>query len=108
MHSSETPKPAASYARYYAVVAAIPEGRVASYGQIAALAGLAGRARQVGYALAALGGQSALPWHRVINAAGRISLDGESAALQRALLESEGIEFDAAGCVSLARFGWRP
>ena len=89
----------------------IPRGRVATYGQVAALAGLPGHARQVGYALAALPAGSRVPWHRVLNAQGRISLrrDGPGAGVpQRHRLEREGVVFDGAGRVSLARFGWRP
>ena len=63
-----------SYQRIYAVVRQIPEGRVATYGQVASLAGLAGQARQVGYALHALPDGTAVPWHRVVNASGGISL----------------------------------
>ena len=88
----------------------VPRGRVATYGQIAALAGLPGHARQVGYALAALPASSTVPWHRVINAQGRISLrrDGPGAGVsQRQRLEREGVLFDGAGRVALARFGWR-
>lgn len=95
------------YARIYAVIARIPRGRVATYGQIAALAGLPGRARQVGYALHALPPGSPIPWQRVINARGELSLSGESAARQRALLAAEGVELDG-GRVSLARYTWRP
>jgi TDG/mug DNA glycosylase family protein len=99
-----------SYARIHAVVRRIPEGRVASYGQIARLADLPGHARQVGYALAALRGESDVPWQRVINARGEVSLRKAPGYehLQRALLEREGVVFDAKGRVSLARFGWQP
>lgn len=96
------------YARIYAVIARIPRGRVATYGQIAALAGLPGRARQVGYALHALPPGSPIPWQRVINARGEVSLSGESAARQRALLAAEGVDIDPGGRVSLARYTWRP
>jgi methylated-DNA-protein-cysteine methyltransferase-like protein len=94
----------------YRVVRRIPAGRVASYGQIAALAGRAGAARQVGYALHALGADSGVPWHRVVNARGRISARGSSeiVPLQRARLEAEGIAFGNGGGIDLARFGWRP
>jgi methylated-DNA-protein-cysteine methyltransferase-like protein len=99
-----------SYQRIYAVVRRIPEGRVATYGQVASLAGLAGHARQVGYALHALPKGTAIPWHRVVNADGGISLrsmpGGELA--QRGLLEREGIRFDPRGRVPLARVRWRP
>lgn len=83
---------------------------MATYGQVARLAGLAGHARQVGYALRALPGGSPLPWHRVINAAGAVSprADPSWTMAQRHLLEAEGVEFDAAGHASLRRFQWRP
>jgi len=92
----------------YRAVGNVPRGRVASYGQIAELAGLEGHARQVGYALHALPDGSGVPWHRVINAKGEISprSAGDSHELQRALLEAEGVEFDAKGRVDLKRFRW--
>jgi methylated-DNA-protein-cysteine methyltransferase-like protein len=98
------------YGRIYSVVRGIPRGRVATYGQVAALAGLAGHARQVGYALHALGDGASVPWHRVINARGEVSARSEPGweALQRRLLEAEGVAFDARGRVSLGCFGWRP
>lgn len=98
-----------SYRKIYEVVRRIPRGRVTTYGDVARLAGLSGQARQVGYALAALGDRQ-LPWQRVVNAAGRISFPAgsELAELQRGLLEDELVEFDAAGRIDLARFRWRP
>ena len=97
-----------SYARIYAVVRKIPRGRVATYGQVAELAGLKNHARQVGYALHALRSSTGVPWQRVINAQGRISLRAPSGALsQRILLEQEGVTFDAGGRVSLAKFRWK-
>jgi methylated-DNA-protein-cysteine methyltransferase-like protein len=97
------------YERIYAVVRRIPAGRVATYGQIAKLAGRCG-ARQVGYALAALSEGSGVPWQRIINSQGRISLrsSGGHDVLQRELLEEEGVEFSLDGRVDLARFGWKP
>lgn len=98
------------YARIYDAVARIPAGKVATYGQIARLAGLPGHARQVGYALAATpDGLDDLPWHRVINAQGEISLRAEPGyeGLQRAMLDAEGILFDPRGRVALQRFRWR-
>jgi methylated-DNA-protein-cysteine methyltransferase-like protein len=97
------------YGRIYAVVRRIPRGRVATYGQVAELAGLPGRARQVGYALHALPDGSAVPWHRVVNAAGSCSLRSVPGAelTQRLLLEREGIRFDARGRVALAKVRWR-
>jgi len=96
--------------RIYRVVRRIPRGRVATYGQVAALAGLAGHARQVGYALHALPAGSTVPWQRVINAKGEISLRSVPGAglTQRMLLEREGIRFDGRGRIALARFQWEP
>lgn len=95
--------------RIYEIVRKIPRGKVATYGQIAILAGLRGHARQIGYALAALPANTRLPWHRVINAKGCVSIrvDGESDARQRELLERERVQFDDKGRVSLARYQWR-
>ncbi len=95
-----------SYQRIYRVVKRIPRGRVATYGQIAALAGLGRQARQVGYALHATTAE-ALPWHRVINARGQISLPAPAGEIQRQLLEREGVVF-MGDKVDLASFGWRP
>ncbi len=100
-----------SYQRIYAVVRRIPHGRVATYGQVAALAGLPRQPRLVGYAMHALPNGTALPWHRVINAQGRVSPrsgDGGAGVTQRLRLEAEGVRFDPAGRVSLARQGWTP
>jgi len=96
--------------RIYSVVARIPRGRVATYGQVARLAGLAGHARLVGYALSALAEGSRLPWHRVVNAKGRISVRGDGgpmATVQRLRLERERVRFDAAHSIDLDRFRWR-
>jgi methylated-DNA-protein-cysteine methyltransferase-like protein len=110
LRTKATTTAASSYRRIYAVVERIPSGRVATYGQIAVLAGLAGRARQVGYALHALPEGSAIPWHRVINARGEVSprADPEWEGYQRFLLTEEGVDFDLAGRTDLARFGWQP
>ena len=88
------------------MVRRIPRGRVATYGQVAELAGLEGHARQVGYALHALPPVSGVPWHRVINARGEISARSGSdwGELQRLLLEAEGVRFDASGRVELKKF----
>jgi len=95
-----------SWDRVRRVVARIPRGRVATYGQVARMC--ATGARQVGYALHALPGD-VVPWHRVINARVGISLPpgSASAVTQRMRLEREGIHFDARGRVDLERFGWR-
>jgi methylated-DNA-protein-cysteine methyltransferase-like protein len=93
------------------VVRRVPRGRVTTYGAVAERAGLPGRARQVGYALHALrDGQDDVPWHRVVNARGTVSPRAEPGmeGLQQRMLEAEGVVFDAAGRIDLARFGWRP
>ena len=94
----------------YTIVAQIPTGKVASYGQIAAILGSPGAARTVGWALHSLPRGRDIPWHRVINAAGRISFNsrGVEANLQRTLLESEGVVFDISGKVDMERFQWWP
>lgn len=96
------------YELIWSVVRKVPRGRVATYGQIAELAGLEGHARQVGYALHNLPAKSNVPWHRVVNAKGEISArtGGDSHELQRLLLEAEGIEFDAKGRLDLKRHRW--
>lgn len=101
-------KPPSTYERIWSVVRRIPRGRVATYGQVAALAGFASQPRLAGYALHALPEGSTVPWHRVVNARGRISLpttDGQY-ELQRAMLEAEGIRF-AGERIDLARQGFR-
>jgi methylated-DNA-protein-cysteine methyltransferase related protein len=106
---SATPR-TGRWERVWAVVRRIPLGRVATYGQVAALAGLGRQARQVGYALHALPGEGFAPWHRVVNARGAISLPpgGGADVTQRLRLEREGVRFDARGRIDLGRFGWRP
>ena len=94
------------YLRIWDTVSEIPPGCVASYGQVARVAGLPGRARLVGKALRSLPEDSGVPWFRVINAGGRISLTAEGASLQRELLEAEGVEFHGMR-VNLDRFGWQ-
>ena len=96
------------YDRIYAIVKRIPRGRVATYGQVATLAGLDGHARQVGYALHSLPDRSDVPWHRVINARGEVSprTSGDSHELQRMLLEEEGIVFSPDGRVALKTYRW--
>lgn len=97
-----------SYERIYEAIRRIPEGHVATYGQIARVAGLGGHARLVGYALSAC--DEPLPWHRVINAWGQVSrrADPSCETLQREMLEKEGVAFDDRGRVSLVRFQWNP
>ena len=97
-----------SYERIYRVVRRIPRGRVATYGQVARLAGLSNHARLVGYALHALARED-VPWQRVINARGEVSRRGVDGPdeLQRELLEDEGVAFDLRGRIDLSRFGWK-
>ena len=98
-----------TYERIYAIVRRIQDGKVATYGQIARLAGLAGHARRVGYALHALADEADVPWHRVINAKGEISkrANPDDVKLQREFLEDEGVVFGEDARVSLLRYQWR-
>jgi methylated-DNA-protein-cysteine methyltransferase-like protein len=99
-----------AYQRIYRVIRRVPRGRVATYGQIAALAKASG-ARQVGYALHALPDGHDVPWHRIINARGMISLDSTGLGggnLQRALLQAERVAFDEKGRIDLKRYQWKP
>lgn len=97
------------YELIWKTVRKIPVGKVATYGQIAELAGLEGHARQVGYALHNLPDGSDVPWQRVVNAKGEISprSAGDSHELQRMLLEAEGVEFDLSGRIDLKRWRWK-
>jgi methylated-DNA-protein-cysteine methyltransferase related protein len=99
-----------TYQRIYRIVQRIPRGRVATYGQVATLAGLAGHARQVGYALHALPGGTVVPWHRVVNAAGKISRRATTGGelVQQLMLAREGVRLDARGRVQLERVQWHP
>jgi len=92
------------YEMIYSVVASIPRGRVATYGQVAEMAGLPGHARQVGYALRVLPDDGLVPWHRVVNAKGEISSRAVPCAEkdQRQLLEAEGIQFNKKNRLSLS------
>lgn len=92
------------YDDVYELVKRIPRGQVSTYGRIAAMSAIPRGARGVGWALHALNADD-VPWWRVINAAGRISNE-YNAELQRALLESEGIQFDERGYVDLRRYLW--
>jgi methylated-DNA-protein-cysteine methyltransferase related protein len=94
--------------RVAAVVRGVPAGRVASYGDVAAAVGRPGAARAVGRVLRSLPDGADVPWWRVINGRGVVSIprSGLAAGLQRTLLEGEGIEFDEAGRVDMTRFGW--
>jgi methylated-DNA-protein-cysteine methyltransferase-like protein len=96
-----------TYRRIYTVIRRIRRGNVATYGRIAEAAGCAGP-RQVGYALHALGENSSVPWYRVVNARGAISLPGASGIMQRLRLEAEGVRFNGRGEIDLEVFGWTP
>lgn len=93
--------------RVIEVLGRIPHGRVATYGQIAALAGNPRAARQVVRILHSCSRSHNLPWHRVINARGRISLaPGDGFELQRAMLSDEGVVFGIGDRIDLNRYGW--
>ena len=97
--------------RICGIVRRIPRGRVATYGQIAILAGIPRQPRRVGQALSVLGSASATPWHRVLSAGGVLGIarvDPMAAWEQRVRLEQEGVRFGRTGRVSLAEYGWRP
>lgn len=98
------------YQRIYRVVRRIPRGKVATYGQVAELADLPGCARQVGYALHALDFDSDVPWQRVVNARGEISVRSEPGVepIQQQLLEAEGVSFNPRGRIAMGIAQWRP
>ena len=102
-------KPDEALELIYSLIASIPRGRVASYGQIAAMAGLPRHARLVGRALRELPDDIDLPWHRVVNHAGAISARNSPASErdQRRLLEAEGVRFRGAR-VEMGRHRWEP
>ncbi len=94
--------------RIIETIKSVPAGRVCTYGGIAALAGNARGARQVARVLHSSSEKHRLPWHRVINAEGRIVLKDPAARdLQRALLQAEGVRVNSAGSVDLRRYLWR-
>lgn len=95
--------------KIWLTVQQIPVGKVATYGQIADLAGLKGAARLVGTTMSKLPENSQLPWHRVINSQGKLSLpaDSEGYREQKLRLEAEGVKFSGLG-VSLATYRWQP
>jgi methylated-DNA-protein-cysteine methyltransferase-like protein len=96
-----------TYQKIYEIVREIPEGKVATYGQIAQMAGKC-TARMVGYAMSALPAGNDAPWHRVVNRQGKISMrsSGSEDDLQRRLLINEGIFFDISGKIDLAVYRW--
>ncbi len=101
------PSRASFFIQVCQLVRRIPPGKVATYGQIARFLGVPHAARTVGWALHSLPEGSDVPWQRVINSRGAISLAADQGAnFQRALLEEEGVVFDEQGCVDLKRYGW--
>ena len=102
--TEETPTPN-RFKRIEAVIKTIPEGRISSYGDIAAFTGGVSP-RHVGFALA--GSDGKLPWHRVVNAQGAVSLRGSDAMTrQRQLLEAEGVVFNAQDEIDWRKYGWQ-
>jgi len=101
------PEDASFSQRVFHIVAAIPYGKVTTYGEVARLAGSPRAARQVGGVLRRLPEGSALPWHRVINRHGQISQQGEDFPRQRQPLLAEGIIFGPHSTVDFERYGWR-
>lgn len=100
--------PSEAHLKFIAVLKKVPRGRVATYGQVARLAGYPGSARQVVWALHSSSRKHRLPWHRVINSQGKIGLpEGRGRSRQKALLVREGVEVDPYGRVDLKRFGWK-
>ena len=102
-------EPSDDHCRILAVIQRIPPGHVSTYGDVARLAGLPGRARLVGRVLRDAPSEWRVPWHRVVNAGGRISprADREERE-QRRLLSAEGIDFDDHDRLDLTRHRWRP
>jgi len=106
---SAPPDGDAAVAAIYAVIRRIPKGWVATYGQVAAMAGLPRRARLVGRVLQELDPKTKIPWHRVVNAKGEVSFSASrngGDAVQLRLLKKEGIEFDGRNRFNLERFRW--
>jgi methylated-DNA-protein-cysteine methyltransferase-like protein len=104
MHGDNRPSPESFKSRAAELIRSIPKGKVATYGQIARMAGDPRGAREV---VRVLHTQKNLPWHRVLAAGGRITLPGQGGALQRKLLEEEGVRFDPDGTTPLSRYGWQ-
>jgi methylated-DNA-protein-cysteine methyltransferase-like protein len=93
--------------RVWQIVAAIPPGSVTTYGEVARLAGSPRAARQVGGVLRRLPEGSTLPWHRVVNRQGQISLTGPDLQRQRQALLADGVQVTGSGEIDLARYRWR-
>ncbi|HVY47811.1 MAG TPA: MGMT family protein [Minicystis sp.] len=95
------------FVRVWELVRRIPEGKVATYGQLSQMIDKRLTPIGIGWAVRAAP-DGAIPWHRVVNAKGGVSTDPEHPGLQRAMLEAERVVFDRSGLIDLARFGWRP
>src|ERR1700722_17743178 len=109
LRQTAAPQGDAAVAAICAVIRRIPKGWVATYGQVAAMAGLPRRARLVGTVLQNLDPKAKIPWHPVVNAKGEVSLSvsrNGSDALQQRLLKKEAVEFDASNRIDLKRFRW--
>jgi methylated-DNA-protein-cysteine methyltransferase-like protein len=92
----------------FTVIHQIPYGKVSTYGEIAKMAGFPGYARHVGKALGQLPNDSQLPWYRVVNSKGSISLQADDMARQRQRLINEGVVVNEHGKLNLSRYRWRP
>ncbi len=92
----------------YLVIHQIPPGKISTYGEVARMAGYPGYARQVGKALSQLPSGSKLPWFRVVNSQGMISLSGPGFDRQRTELINDGIAVSASGKIALKRYRWQP
>lgn len=93
----------------YKIVAAIPEGKVATYGQVAELAGMPGGGQEVGHIMSRVKATQNLPCHRVVNKTGAMSPEFAFGGKdrQRAMLEEEGVLFTGDGCIDMVRHQWR-
>lgn len=96
------------YQRIYGLVAQIPSGKVANYGQIADFTGGC-TARMVGYAMAAIPPEVDIPWQRVVNSQGKVSprRSGDGSLIQKQLLEAEGIPFSAKDKIDMKVYRWQ-
>lgn len=107
--TTKSPAPETFHDRAVRLIQKIPKGKVATYGQIATLAGEPRGARQVVRILNSSWKKEKLPWHRMINRNGQISLPaGGGYELQKSLLEKEGVVFDHKDTIDLDKFLWKP
>lgn len=99
--------PSTFHRRVIAIIKRVPKGKVVTYGQVAAMAGSPRGARQVSWTLHTAGAKENLPWQRVINREGKISIaKGDGYELQKAMLIDEGVKFDRKDVVDLEKYGW--